>query len=658
MMKKLVFFLLLSGSKIFCQSYSFPETFNQAYNFKPELACEELSKTAEAKANPANFEAYAVNSIYQTQFEFDNNEVYMDWPEAEAYMIKLLDTIIPKDFRKKNLDIYLARDVSPNATTSRYGMILFNIGRLATAEDEAEVAGVIAHEAAHYIFKHHINIATYTEQLFKSNKNDWQAYQALYQQMQKEEMQADSFSLACLKRAGYSVSEMEHRHEMRDMKQRIYRYSISYKNLMKTSSMPEADFEKYKQKTKGSNSTHPSHAERMDKARKAKAACTQCNRKYIVDSTLFVKYKRVALEECKNITFDNSSYAQCLRLCFIDYLYRPKNLKNLYLICECIRRMMYANPELSGKGFLAENINDVDLLSFNYSILHKPDYIFDDYKQYMECVDHPFFKKEIKPFNTYNEAFHFFSFEALALKMNEVNFSVGLYYLKAGHTDSIKKYLTAYTSSDGINHEMAESILKNGKPVLPEGKLFVVYNNIGNYTGRNMNYYLTLQRKRYNSVARKILSPDTVRTELMLVNELLGKNPAELYEYQKLENAIAALYNETDVEVFKKPRLSSHETMEQVDLKRKANKNLVLFAPEWYRWMKQKRASKLFDVEVSYQYDAYMKEEEYANTYVGAYLDINSPRPYFKDAVRNGFVRKEKEEDILKALDNFLYGKE
>jgi hypothetical protein len=151
---------------------------------------------------------------------------------------------------------------------------------------------------------------------------------------------------------------------------------------------------------------------------------------------------------------------------------------------------------------------------------------------------------------------------------------------------------------------------------------------------------------------------DTSKARIVFVNELMGTKPADLYSYQKLEDAITSLYDETDIGIFKKPRLTSRETMDEQALSRRINKNLLIYAPEWYKWMKDNGVSKVFDAEIVYQYRDYIKDDEYYNNYMGYYVDVNAPRPYFKDGIRNGFIRKQKEDEMAKDFSNFLFGTE
>jgi hypothetical protein len=397
---------------------------------------------------------------------------------------------------------------------------------------------------------------------------------------------------------------------------------------------------------------------RLEIVNKAAGACNSCTKNYFIDSTLFSNLKKIAREECKKITFEENDFDECIRYCFIDYLYNPKNIKNLYYLCESIRRLMYINPTLTKKGFLTQYIEDDDLFTYNQSILYKPDYIFSSFKEYDELNNHILFTKEKKPFNTYKEAFEFFTKELLRNNINEANFSIALHYYVQKNNDSCKKYLNTYLQNNGgINTNFAQSLIANLRPVLNKGKSLILYRT-ADYTGYSFNYYLTKNKVIDKAAIKQSLIRDTSKTELVFTNELYGKTPSLLYQYQKLEKAITSLYDEDDIDHFKKTCLSSTETVEERSWSNKYNKNLLIYAPEYYNWLNNKKISTVFFADIVYQSEKWMEQKDFANNYIGYYLDINSFRPYFKDAVRNGFTRKQSEKEILHDLNNFLYGTE
>ncbi len=650
----LVFFLLKSCFYFSQKAYQFPDKISPVYNFKAAEAGNEILKDAKSDAEKASSEFYISMYIYGEQSNFDMNKIYLDWPDVEGYFIKVMNKVLPKEQNKKNLDIFLKRSAVSNASATRFGNVFFNIGMICEAENEAFLAHIIAHEAGHYFFKHMIRQQKMQEDVFKTRNVDlYVDYRKLGRNL---EIQADSFALSAMKKANYSTESVREHFENENLKERINQFSVSYKNMLKASSMPTDELKRKKQAQVNAFLSHPSTLERYDHVKSLSIADTIHPKNFLVDSLFFFKLKKIANDERKKICFEKCNFNDCLQYSFLDYLYEPKNIKNLYYIIESLRRIIYSKPELAKTGFLTEYIDDSELFKYNKSILYKPDYIFSGLKQYNELKNHSFFNATEKPFNTYAEAFIFFSNEALKLKFNEANFSLGMYYLAEKKQDSCKKFMDAYVKTGpGLNSELAKNIFDKGKPSIPKGKLFILYDNTGTYTGYDFNYFLLNEKKKYNDVIKNDLSTDTSKTSLLILNELVANAPKKLNTIEKITYAINALYNEDDIEMCKKIRLTSKYAGEDKPIPDIFKKHILIFAPELYSWYKENGCDRLLYVDQVSQYSEFMKEKEYYNNYIAYYLDVNSERPYFKDAVRNAFTRKQSQKEITKELISFLY---
>jgi len=640
-------------------NYSFPESFNQGYNFKPDEAHQILMKNRDQTVQQRDFENYVVNYLYNSQFRFDNNQVYLDWYEPESYLIKFFDSIFPKNIDRKNLIIFLYKSAAKNAFTTRQGFVMCNSGLFQKAPNEVFLATVLLHEAAHYLFKHHVHDAELSHELFAYNKASPEEVKKFFERKRKEEFEADTFAFNHIAKMGGDLSSFASYFEQADMKSRAYQYSISYKGMLKASNQPKEVYQQRKKKMQRSYSSHPSYLERMESVHKIMEKFPSNKKQYLYDSVTFHKVKKKLDTEIKKLAFESANYDAALSNAFVDYLYNPKNLKNIFYIIESLRRIMYARPELEITGFLTENEDDDELIRENHSILYKPEYLLDDFEEYEKLKMHPFFSSENKPFNSYRQAFFYFISEARNNNLNEENLSLGLYYYAHKQQDSSMKYLKNYVDNGiGLFMDFAKEMLNKARPGCQGNKLLMVYDNLGNYTHFDFNYFLSKKRKKYNPEIRALFGVDTAKTELVIMNDLLGNKPALLHQYQKLQHTLMTLYQEADVEIFKKTRISARETMEERALSSKYWKHLLVYAPEWYNWFHEKNIGKIMYTDVIYQYKEYMAEEEFYNNYTAYYIDFSAQRPYFKDAVRNGFIRKEKEKEILNALNNFLYGSE
>lgn len=80
-----------------------------------------------------------------------SGQIYDD-PRATAYLQGVMDRLYPEFKGKIHVRIYDSTQL--NAFALPNGSIYFNIGLLARIENEAQLAAVLAHEAAHFIEKH------------------------------------------------------------------------------------------------------------------------------------------------------------------------------------------------------------------------------------------------------------------------------------------------------------------------------------------------------------------------------------------------------------------------------------------------------------------------------------------------------------------------
>lgn len=659
-MKKVALFFLvvLLAQSLFSQktSYQFPEKFDQNYNFHPKEAFEVLNKKPIGGLTPEQSTNFRIHYIYNVQKEFDNNEIYLGWNMVEDYLYQVFDTIIQKSERKiLPFSIFVTRDVDPNAHAMDNGLLFINVGLLATLRDEASLAKVIGHECGHATLKHgfdryYTNIAAHSTQT-----TSYDAILNLYAKSRKSETAADTFAFRRIARAGYDLNAISGVFEIFEAENT----AGMHKAFSSYSLGKEKRYKEYMQLF----STHPSNMERKAVLNKFKQGLSSGGKKFVVDSTLFCKIRKTAREECKKILFEQAAYKECLNLAFIDYLYDGKNLKNLYYLMECTRRVMYNEPKLATRGFLADEYSDKEFIENNFSILKKPDYIFLDSIQEAELIGHPFFSEPVKPFNTYSEAFLFFSDKALAAGFNEANFSKALFYYFKKEPETFTKYLTDYLAKGGLNSEFAQLLIENNGPKAPGKKTICVFDNTTVYHKSDLgymsnNYYLSKQKIKFNEEVKKALVRDPDTQVCYFINELQGSEPLKLHDVRKVTDNIRNLYSDSDTELYRKKRVRSRETMEEQQLSQKYNKHLLLFAPELYIWMKENDVRNIDYTTITYEHPDALNENEFHNNYLSCYLDMNALRPYFKIGVRTATTRKQSTPDMAKDIAEFMYDSE
>lgn len=80
-----------------------------------------------------------------------SGQVYQN-PRIERYMQGVMDRLYPEF--KGRIRVHMIKSTQLNAFALPNGSVYFNIGLLARLDNEAQMATVLGHEAAHFIFKH------------------------------------------------------------------------------------------------------------------------------------------------------------------------------------------------------------------------------------------------------------------------------------------------------------------------------------------------------------------------------------------------------------------------------------------------------------------------------------------------------------------------
>jgi predicted Zn-dependent protease len=144
--------------------------------------------------------------------------LYID-DETNQYIIGIGHKLAP-DFLKINedLNLYIVKDATANAAALPNGNIYINIGLLSVAENEDQLAAIIAHEIAHVIYRHSLksmlnrqdtrraaNIADIF--LLGTGLINISANSSLASYNREHEREADVVSLTYMQHAGYDLQQ-------------------------------------------------------------------------------------------------------------------------------------------------------------------------------------------------------------------------------------------------------------------------------------------------------------------------------------------------------------------------------------------------------------------------------------------------------------------
>jgi hypothetical protein len=653
--KALLVFLIFQLNFSFSQfkgSYQFPEKFSKSYFFDPEMAYQKIKDYQVSGVAKEDMDFYKIKSTYNLQGDFDNNLFYLEWYDLENYLDKLVDSIIPEDLKsKQKFTVFIKRSSNFDIEVLGNGFIFISIGTLSVCKNEAELSFLLAHHIYHTLYNNNsMKMKMDLDALKKSNSKDAnyidKKLSSIFLENFGLEMQADSFAYSCVTKSKQNINTFDNiLNTLQYVEKRSFTvyskdFFINVKSIVPSLLKKDTVIGRQKylhnviknSNTKGSN--------------------------YIIDSLYFNKTKKTAREECKKMTMEMGYFETTLKLAFVDYLLGDGGPKNLFYLIESTRRLIYREPELLQKGFLAEDLQFTETFeNTNASILKKPEYLFIDIELYNKAQKHQLISNEMKPFHTYEGAFWYFVKEAENKNMNEIEFSKALFHYAQKDEVNFSKSLSSYIEhGGGLYSDFAENLQKHKMPYIKDGKTLVIIDHSTN--SYRDNYYQSLDRMKYNPVIHQQFKFDSLKMTLTILNELRGANPKMLNHYQKIHNTITKLYNKTELEIFTKRKYLGKETMDEREKRNKFNKNIFIYNPDIYKWFSEQDYNGVFLQNINYDYPSETSLEEITNYYSIFYCNAFDNRPFFWKSTRNNSLKKQPTKDMIKEARDYLYYKE
>ena len=388
---------------------------------------------------------FSDQAAYSITEQLKSGEVYTDWPAFEKYINDIFEKVIPEDFPDRDkVHIYLFKNGGFNAFMTPSGVSCAFIGMFADVKDEAALAGVLAHELAHYVEKHSIERFVAAEQgEFKKGKR-----KAISQFSIANEAQADSLAMIWMEQSGYSLEGM-------------YRSFSVMKNMQDRAIMRMED------KWEFEATSHPLPASRLENLRNYKGESKGAD--FLVSEKLFKEFREKAKPEILKHLLEDFGYDACIEQAFKFHIEDTNNPVYLYYLMESIRRKCYLNPEKWSKNFITDNYYEVVIdteeerkkKKMEASLFEKypEDILSMTEKELKESSGSFYWGDEVK-FKTYEQAFDFFFRVSQLFDYPECVLSNALSITKA---DDIRaKALEKYLSYKDIRYrDYAESLLNN-----------------------------------------------------------------------------------------------------------------------------------------------------------------------------------------------------
>ncbi len=375
--------------------------------------------------------------------------IYSNWAVAENYLNEILQKIMPAELKNDtNIHVYLAKEGEINAYMLPSGHIIFNVGTLAFAKDESMIAGILAHELAHYHLDH--MLYQFLDALKASSANYYGVSSKFRSNSRKAEMEADALAHEWLYKAGIGVDGEQKFFEIVNLQEQ--------KLLDQSEDLWELEV-----------TTHPASQERLEKVLEFKQTHPLQNEgNQIVNKDLLDSLRPIARSESLRHFLDQQDYYACIETGFQYHILEPGNSAYIYYILEGIRRKCYSNVNLWNEKFITNRYYEPDpeargrkKRKINYSLFHSlnPKILGILPADTSEIKAKRYWTGKV-PFETYEQAFEYLYTLSQALNDKEAVLSKALSLI---HDKSLTdKYLRKYLAFPEIKYrEFAQALLND-----------------------------------------------------------------------------------------------------------------------------------------------------------------------------------------------------
>ncbi|MES2763968.1 MAG: M48 family metallopeptidase [Bacteroidota bacterium] len=261
--------------------------------------------------------------------DYKSGNIYPYFFGYEKYIKEILKEVITDTLMVNKLSIYFYHDAGFNASMDALGNMRINVGMFNYIHNEAELAGVLAHEYAHFFNKDALQKGSFESFLEFLPYYDYSYYS------KNQENAADFMAVNYLKNSGYSTKGIS--------------------NVFKIFKRFEIKAELLYGNNRAGSYTHPDPGDRIKQLRiLAKDSINVGKKLFLVDSIKFMNLKKMAGQEAFNIMVENRKYNDIIELSFTKHLYAPTDQENLALLTEGIRRFLKDNPKQKEKQFIIE----------------------------------------------------------------------------------------------------------------------------------------------------------------------------------------------------------------------------------------------------------------------------------------------------------------
>lgn len=187
-----------------------PDIFTQNIRKTIKKDISELEKSKEKDKKLKS--EYYTEANYEIEKIVKSGNVLIN-DEVTSYLNKIADIILVGDTSlRRELHIFALKSTVVNAYSYDKGYIFINLGLIAQAETEAQLAFTLCHEIMHYTKRHSIQCYVKTQKIDKENyngKSDEDKLIEICRYSKEQESEADIEGFALLEKSKYDIIEAE-----------------------------------------------------------------------------------------------------------------------------------------------------------------------------------------------------------------------------------------------------------------------------------------------------------------------------------------------------------------------------------------------------------------------------------------------------------------
>lgn len=292
---------------------------------------------------------FTIHSNYAIDNQLHGGNILLN-DDITIYVGKIADQLLKNNpVLRGQLKIFITKMPEVNAHCMAKGYLFINIGLIAKAENEAQLAYILAHEISHFVKKHGLNTYLQNKKIDKEYRVKTFEDRLINKlSFSKEnEMEADFYGFELFKSSDYYINEAITAFD-------VLKYSYlpieeipldssffndEYYKIPSKYYLKEVQKIKDKEDYDDTKSTHPNIAKRKDKIRALiDSVNIESKKKFIVSETDFIKVRDIARFELNRLYLVERNYLNSI---VTAYILLKKYPENLYLK-KIISKSLYA----------------------------------------------------------------------------------------------------------------------------------------------------------------------------------------------------------------------------------------------------------------------------------------------------------------------------